>query len=150
MIEKIIYKIPIMKNRFIILLVIVTSVFAILSCNKLKKDKETDALVSHVDSTIKAGNDFFLFANGKWFRQHPIPASEQSNGTWQLIQDTINAQIRHVCESSAAIKNALKGSNKQKIGDFLYSGMDSITLNSKGITDLKSDFDMIDAIKDVN
>ena len=125
-------------------------IIAISSCKKTKKEQVTDALVSHIDSTIKAGDDFFLFANGRWFRQNPIPASEQSNGTWQLIQDTINVQVRHVCESSAAIKDALKGSNKQKIGDFFYTGMDSTTLNKKGISDLKSDLEMIDSIKDIN
>jgi putative endopeptidase len=125
-------------------------IIAISSCNQSKRLQPTDALLSHIDSTIKAGDDFFLFANGKWFKQNPIPSNEQSNGIWQLIQDTINAQVRHVCESSAAIKDALKGSNKQKIGDFFYSGMDSITLNQKGISDLKSDLDMIDAIKDIN
>ncbi len=110
----------------------------------------SDALVSHIDSTIKPGDDFFLFANGKWFRQNPIPGNEQSNGIWQLIQDTINAQIRNVCESSAAMKDAPEGSNKQKIGDFFYTGMDSLSLNKKGISDLKSDFEMIDAVKDIN
>ena len=28
--------------------------------------------------------------------------------------------------------------------------MDSVSLNKKGISDLKSDFDMIDGIKDIN
>ena len=109
-----------------------------------------DALVSHIDSTIKAGDDFFLFANGKWFRQNPIPANEQDNGIFQLVQDTINSQVRHICELSAASKDPLKGSNKQKIGDFFFTGMDSITLNKNGISDLRNDFDMIDAIKDIN
>jgi putative endopeptidase len=139
-----------MKNYFLLSLFIPVIIIAISSCKQTKKVQVPDALVSHIDSTIKAGDDFFLFANGRWFRQNPIPASEQSNGIFQLIQDTINAQVRHVCESSAAIKDALKGSNKQKIGDFFYSGMDSLTLNKKGISELKSDFDMIGAIKDIN
>ena len=126
------------------------AVLAIFACKQKKDSNEKDALVSHIDSTVKAGDDFFLYANGKWFKQNPIPASETSNGIWQLIQDTINAQIRKVCESSAALKDAQKGSNKQKIGDFFYTGMDSVTLNKKGLSDLKSDFDMIDAIKDIN
>ncbi len=138
------------KHLFLLLLILVLTAIAISSCKQSKKEQVTDALVSHIDSTVKPGNDFFLFANGKWFKQNPIPASEQSNGIWQLIQDTINAQVRHVCESSAAIKDAIKGSNKQKIGDFFFTGMDSITLNKKGISDLKSDFDKIDAIKDIN
>lgn len=110
----------------------------------------TDPLVAHIDSTVKPGEDFFLFANGKWFKENPIPASEQNNGIWQLIQDTINAQIRTVCESSASLIDAKKGSNKQKIGDFFSMGMDSISLNKKGITDLKTDIAMIDAVKDMD
>ena len=143
-------KILTMKNKYFLSLILIVTIIAFTSCRQAKKEQITDALVSHIDSTLKAGDDFFLYANGKWFRQNPIPGSEQSNGIWQLIQDTINAQIRHVCESSAAMKDALKGSNKQKIGDFFYTGMDSVTLNKKGISDLKNDFDMIDAIKDIN
>jgi putative endopeptidase len=111
--------------------------------------RATDALVAHIDSTVRPDDDFFLFANGRWFKENPIPPSEQNNGLWQMIQDTINAQIRNVCESSAALTNADKGSNKQKIGDFFHSGMDSVALNKKAIADLKSDFDMIDGIKDM-
>ena len=121
------------------------------SCKQTKYSAEKgDALTAHIDSTTKAGTDFFQFANGKWFKQNPIPASEQSNGIFQLIQDTINAQVRKICESSAAIKHAEKGSNKQKIGDLFFSGMDSTLLNKKGISDLKSDFATIDRINDLN
>lgn len=121
------------------------------SCKQGKFSIEKgDALASHIDSTTRAGDDFFQFANGKWFKENPIPASEQSNGIFQLVQDTINAQVRKICESSVAIKNEPKGSNKQKIGDFFYSGMDSISLNKKGISDLKNDLDKIDKIKDLN
>ena len=124
--------------------------FLISACAHEKKESQTnDALVSHIDSTVKPQDDIFLYANGKWFKENPIPASEQSNGLWQLIQDTINAQVRNICESSAALTNAEKGSNKQKIGDFFYSGMDSVSLNKKGISDLKSDFEMIEQIKDL-
>jgi putative endopeptidase len=119
------------------------------SCQSKFDSQKPDALVAHIDSTVKPGSDFFLYANGKWFKENPIPPSEQSNGLWQLIQDTINSQIRNVCESSAALTNAEKGSNKQKIGDFFFTGMDSSTLNKKGIADLKKEFEMIDAIQDM-
>ncbi len=108
-----------------------------------------DPLASHIDSTVLPGNDFFLYANGKWFKDNPIPPSEQHNGLWQMIQDTINAQVLNLCQSSAALTDAPKGSNKQKIGDFYSSGMDSVALNKKGIVDLKNDLAAIDAIKDV-
>jgi len=139
-----------MKKIFFYYWLSIVVFVAISSCNSSKKEKVSDALLDHIDSAVKPGTDFFLYANGKWFKQNPIPASEQSNGIWQLIQDTINDQIRHVCESSAAIKNASKGSNKQKIGDFFFTGMDSTTLNKKGISDLKGDLDIIDNINNIS
>lgn len=107
-----------------------------------------DPLAANIDSTVRPGDDFFLFANGKWFKQHPIPPTDQMNGLWQLIQDTINAQVRQICESAAASKQQVPGSSKQKIGDFFASGMDSVQLNQAGLAPLKGDFDRIDAIKD--
>ncbi len=140
-----------MKKGIFKAFICLTVVTAATSCKQGKLSSEKgDALIAHIDSTEKAGDDFFQFANGKWFKQNAIPASKQSNGIFQLIQDTINAQVRNICESSAAIKDAPKGSNKQKIGDFFFSGMDSVSLNKKGISELKGDFAKIDNIKDLN
>ncbi len=122
----------------------------IILCSFGRAQNSIDPLVAHIDSTVRPGDDFFLFANGKWFKENPIPANEESNGLWQIIQDTINAQIHSLCESSAALRNAKKGSNKQKIGDFFFSGMDSVGLNKRGLSDLHEDLKKIDAVKDLN
>ncbi|HEY4788745.1 MAG TPA: M13 family peptidase, partial [Bacteroidales bacterium] len=80
-----------MKIAFFISIVMASFV---VSCTcKPQNGEGKDALASHIDSTIRPGDDFFMFANGKWFKQNPIPASEASNGIFQLIQDTINVQI---------------------------------------------------------
>jgi putative endopeptidase len=112
--------------------------------------QSSDPLVSHIDSTVNPGDDFFMHANGRWFKENPIPPSEPQNGLWLLVQDTINAQIRSLCESAAALTNPPEGSNKQKIGDFFYTGMDSVSLNKRGLIDLANDFAMINAISDVD
>ncbi|HNR20879.1 MAG TPA: M13 family metallopeptidase [Bacteroidia bacterium] len=109
-----------------------------------------DRLAQNIDSTQNPADDFFLFANNGWFKNNPIPASEQSNGLWQLIQDTINAQVKNICEENAANANHTKGSAKQKVGDFFFTGMDSATINKNGLHDLKPEFDKIDAITDLN
>ncbi len=137
-------------KRLICNIFVIVIMLALASCSQKKSESSgSDPLLSHIDSTVPPGDDFFLYANGKWFKENPIPPSEQSNGLWQLIQDTINAQIRNICESSSALQNAEKGSNKQKIGDFFSSGMDSVRLNSNGLNDLRNDFEMIDGIKDL-
>lgn len=138
-----------MKCKFLFF-ILLPGLFLIAGCkNGSNSGKKPDALAIHIDSTVNPGDDFFLFANGKWFKENPIPPTEQNNGLWQLIRDTINAQIRNICESSAGLKDEPKGSNKQKIGDFFFSGMDSVTLNKKGISELKEYLDRIDAVNAV-
>lgn len=120
----------------------------VLSCSSKKTDQTPDALVAHIDTTARPGDDFFQYANGAWFKANPIAASEQSSGIWQVIQDTINSQILKICKSSAQTQSA-EGSNKQKIGDFYFSGMDSVALNQEGINTIRKYLDEIDQIKDL-
>ena len=96
-----------------------------LSCSK-KEIQYEDPLLTNRDTTVNPGDDFFHYANGGWFAKHPIPSTESSNGIFRTIGDTINAQIKDICEKSAVNKAASKGSNEQKIGDFYASGMDTI------------------------
>jgi len=107
-----------------------------------------DFLAMNIDTTIAPGTDFFLYANNNWFKKNPIPASEQGNGLWQLIRDTINAQVHQICVNAAANADQEKGSPKQKIGDMFYSGMDSVTINKSGLTSLQKELEMIEAAND--
>ena len=97
-----------------ILLISIISI-SILSCNK-KETPFVDPLLTNRDTTVNPSDNFFKYANGGWIKRNPIPSSEKGNGIFRTIQDTINNQIKSICEKSAKA-NADKGSNKQKIGD---------------------------------
>jgi len=129
---------------------LVFSFLAINNSSEAQSSTKQDALASHIDSTINPGNDFFNFANGNWFKNHPIPPSEQYNGIFQIIRDTINAQIKEICIKSAAIDHPQKGNNKQKIGDFYSSGMDSVAINNQQHTALQPELNQIDDIHSVS
>ena len=123
------------------------------SCSNNSKEEvgnQPDFLASNIDTTINPAEDFFLYANNGWFKKNPIPASEGSNGLWQLIRDTINAQVREICENAAADAKATKGSNKQKIGDMFFTGMDSVNINKTGLSAIKPEMDQIASITDAN
>ncbi len=140
-----------MKKKLILL---TTPAILLFACNAPTKQSEkvisfSDPLIEHIDSSIAPGKNFFLFANNNWFKQHPIPSSEKSNGIFRTIQDTINESVRKICESAVIATAAEKGSNKQKIGDFYFSGMDTVSIEKDGYSKLNDEFIKIDAIKNI-
>lgn len=135
-----------MKN----LIYIAVAAALLSSCKNQNETSEVrDELVQHIDSAVKPGDDFFMFANGKWFATHPIPESERSNGIFRTITDTINSSVLQICENATSA-NAGKGSNEQKIGDYYFSGMDTATIEKEGLAPLKDEFAAIDNLKDFN
>ena len=117
----------------------------LLSCNNNKTASFSDPLVTNRDTTVSPAVDFFNYANGGWFKNNPIKSTEKSNGIFRTIQDTINNQVKSICELSAKA-NAEFGSNKQKIGDFYASGMDSVTINKNGFSPLQKQLAVIDEV----
>ncbi len=120
---------------------------SLFSCTE-KVAEMTDPLITHCDSTANPADNFFYYANGAWFKNNPIPASDRSNGIFKTISDTINSQIKQICEKSAAETNLVAGSNKQKIGDFYASGMDTLAIEKAGLSPLNKEFKNIESIKD--
>ncbi|CAN5454182.1 M13 family metallopeptidase [soil metagenome] len=125
---------------FILLLVAGQSVYA---------QDSSDPLFLNRDLTIKPSDNFFLYANGGWFKKNPIPGDASSNGIWKIIRDTINSQIKRVCEEAASELNAPEGSSKQMIGDFYMSGMDTDRIEVLGIAPLMPELKRIDEITDL-
>ncbi len=133
-------------NQKVFLFLVSSLIFS--SCNKNKDAVFSDPLLTNRDTTVSPSNDFFNYANGGWFKNNPIKATDKSNGIFRTIQDTINNQVKSICES-AAKATAKRGSNKQKIGDFYASGMDSIMINKNSFSPLKTELAGIDAVTDV-
>jgi putative endopeptidase len=129
-------------------IVIIASAVLFAACGTKNNAPQNDPIVEHIDSALNPAENFFYYANNSWFTANPIPASETSNGIFRTIQDTINNSVRTICESASADANALKGSNKQKIGDFYFSGMDTTSINNAGITPLDEELNLIGHVSD--
>lgn len=108
-----------------------------------------DPVFKNMDTTVNPGNDFFKYANGGWIKKNPIPAAYSSWGIGNLVQEDIREKLKKINED-ALKENAAKGTSSQKIADFYYTGMDTVGIESRGISDLKAELDRIDQIKDVN
>ena len=102
-----------------------------------------------VDPSVDPGQDFFHYAVGTWLKKNPIPPSERSWGIGNVVREETYQRVLKINESAASA-NAPKGSNTQKIGDFWFAAMDLPTIEKQGITPLKSEFDRIETIQNLN
>ncbi|PJE64549.1 MAG: peptidase M13 [Candidatus Ryanbacteria bacterium CG10_big_fil_rev_8_21_14_0_10_43_42] len=85
------------------------------------------------DESVSPGDDFFQYVNGGWLESTEIPPAESTWGTFYILRDQSNAQLREIAEDLLEDNNREKGSNEQKIRDFYKTGMDMSTRNEHGI-----------------
>ena len=100
--------------------------------------------LSAMNTAIKPGDDFFRYVNGKWLDSFEIPADRTSYGSFTVLSDRAEKQVRQIIQD-AAQGNAAAGSVEQKIGDLYASFMDIETIESKGLSGLQPDLDLIAA-----
>ena len=99
------------------------------------------------DMAVKAGDDFWMHANGTWDKTTPIAADRTSAGVGVVLVDQAEAQVRAILDDAA--KNpAAVGAGAQQLGD-LYAGfMDTAAIERAGSAPLKPYFAKIDAAND--
>lgn len=100
-----------------------------------------------IDSTVRPGDDFFMYANGSWMKTTVIPDDQSGWGSFYTLYND-NLKNLNTILQEAAQANAAKGSLEQKVGDFYASGMDTVAIEKLGAEPLKPMLAKIDAVKD--
>ncbi|WP_017932074.1 M13 family metallopeptidase [Robiginitomaculum antarcticum] len=101
--------------------------------------------LENIDETVKPGDDFFRYVNGKWLDNTEIPADRSSYGSFHILADQAELRVRDIIES-AAETGGNAGSAEQRIGDLFSSFMDADNIETKGMAPLQADLDAIYAL----
>ena len=117
------------------------------SCGDKGKDKKAEPAINaaNMDTTVKAGDDFYKFANGTWLKNNPIPAQYSRYGAFEVLEEENYVQLKTILAEASADKTAAEGSVNQKIRDFYNSGMDSVKIDKDGINPLKAELEQINS-----
>ena len=91
--------------------------------------------LANLDSTYLPGTDFYMFATGGWQKAHPLTDEYSRYGSFDVLQENNNKQLRELIEGVAAQQNE-KGSVAQKVADLYNSAMDSVALNEHGLDEM--------------
>ena len=136
-------------KKIVAICAVATAALFINSCNhNTDTHVANDPVNTDRDTTIKPGDDFFSYANGGWLKKNPIPAAYASWGIGNVVEEDLRSKLKKINED-ALTANAPKGSNTQKIGDFYFSGMDTVDIEKEGLSPLKPEMDKIAAVTDI-
>jgi putative endopeptidase len=89
-----------------------------------------------MDRSVKPGDDFFKYVNGKWAAETPIPADKTSYGAFAVLGDLSEARVHALLDRWAADKTLKPGSDEAKVAAIYRSFLDEATaekLDSKPI-----------------
>ena len=136
-----------MKLTNLGLIALALAVFA--GCKNKSDDQQRTVFFdkSGMDTIVKPGDDFFMYANGKWIKNTKIPASETGWGTFYTLRDTNEAHIHQILDDAAAHDDTAN-SIDQKVGDLYKSGMDTAAIEKLGYDPVKPQLAKIAAVKD--
>jgi putative endopeptidase len=101
--------------------------------------------LENFDTMLTPGTDFYRYVNGTWLSNTPIPADKSNYGSFTLLADEAEEQLRDIIES-AAVADSAPGSDAQKVGDFFKSFMDETRIEELGATPVMSALAEIEAV----
>ena len=79
--------------------------------------------VANMDKSIKPGDNFYLYCNGDWIKNTPMPADRARLSVFSSLDDIANKNTAAIIEE-AAKSDASSDPSKRKIADLYNSYMD--------------------------
>jgi putative endopeptidase len=132
------------------LMIAATGLMIIPACNcgdKAPKNERAVFSPENMDTTVAPGENFYLYANGGWIENHPLPDDKSRFGAFDMLAEENKEKVRTIIEE-AAETTAEPGSVAQQIGDFFASGMDTVAVEEAGLEPLSDAFALISTIQD--
>ncbi len=99
---------------------------------------------ANMDLSVKPGDNFYMYANGTWIKNTPVPGSKTRWGSFDALAEESSLALKGLLEDAA--KNPGSNSLMKRVGDFYASAMDSIAIEKLGYKPIKPYLDAITAL----
>jgi putative endopeptidase len=99
------------------------------------------------DETVRPQDDLFAYVNGRWLAEHEIPADRASDGTFWMLRDRAEEEVRAIVEK-AADAGCDQDDDARKVGDFYASFMDVAAIEAAGVAPIGDELAAVSAAAD--
>lgn len=135
---------------------IISSIALISSCksienNDLKhsiKDRKAMSSIdlSYMDKSIKPTDDFFMFSNGEWVKNNPVPPSESRWGSFNELDKNNKEKLTRILRDCMNATTTA-GQDEFILGNYYHSMTDMNTRNFVGTKPIKDELDRVINLK---
>ncbi|MEP7236736.1 MAG: M13 family metallopeptidase [Ferruginibacter sp.] len=129
---------------FVLIFMVLAAPQFILAQNTATSGKRKFIDRANMDLSVKPGDNFYLYANGTWVKNTPIPASKTRWGSFDALAEESSMALKGLLEDAA--KDGTKSDLMKRVGDFYASAMDSLAIEKLGYTPIKPYLDAITAL----
>ena len=95
---------------------------------------------SGMDTSVAPGDDFYLFANGKWAAKTEIPADKSNYGMFTALDDLSKDRVKLVLDAEKDVKGS-------KAGNVYASYLDAASVEKKGLKPIQPWLKQVRGIK---
>jgi putative endopeptidase len=100
-----------------------------------------------MDRTVKPGDDFFKYVNGKWAASTEIPADRTSFGAFALLRDLSEARVRALLDRWAADETLKGATDEAKVAALYRTFLDEATAEKLDAKPLRPHLDAVKKLK---
>lgn len=139
-----------MQSRFISHLIRIPSVVSValaIFLTIVTPFKAQNSEPHDMDPSVRPGDDFYRYANGRWLTRTHVPDGAASFDMRTILRKKTNERISEII-AAAAGAHARRGSNQQKVGDYYASVLDRHSIEAKGLQPFEEELAAVDAIVD--
>ena len=110
----------------------------------------------NMDTSVDPGKNFFLYANGAWLKNNPIPPEYSRWGSFNELIEKNNDALHQIAEKAANETAQTAGQSApaktgdqdlRTVGDFYASGMNQEEIEKTGTQPLQEELQRIEGIK---
>ena len=102
--------------------------------------------LTSMDTSVKAGDDFFLHVNGKWLATAVIPPDRSQTGSFQDLQILSEQRLKTIVADMEKNPGRLSG-EQRKLHDLYDAFVDTAAIEAHGLAPVQKDLDYLAGLK---
>ena len=100
--------------------------------------------LEYIDTSVKPGDDFYAYANGRWLKSAEIPADRAFAGSWLELGLRNDERLKRIVSQLHAAPEP--GAEERKLRDLYDAFLDTTQIDARGLEPARGDLERIAAL----